>query len=322
VIGGVRPFDDALGAGGLFPLSATGIKALQVNVGRLCNLTCRHCHVEAGPSRREVMSRETADLCMRVLEQTSIPILDITGGAPELNPSFRWMVDRARALGRQVTVRSNLTVMLVAAQADLTRFLAEREVEVVASLPYYLAGPTDAQRGAGVFEKSIEAVRLLNVLGYGAPDGRRRLHFVYNPAGAYLPPAQPAIEADFRRELSRRYGVVFNSLYTIVNMPIGRFLEFLRTSGNDGPYLAKLAGAYNQKAAANVMCRTTLSVGWDGSLFDCDFNQMLGLPTDHGAPTHLREFSFEMLERRRIVTGQHCYGCTAGAGSSCRGAVS
>jgi radical SAM/Cys-rich protein len=318
----VRAFDDALRDARLFPLCATGIGVLQVNVGRLCNLTCRHCHVEAGPSRREVMSGETAALCMQVLERTAIPTVDITGGAPELNPSFRWMVERSRALGRQVTARSNLTVLLVASQSDLPRFLADHEVEIVASLPYFTAGPTDAQRGAGVFERSIEAVRRLNALGYGAPDGRLRLHFVYNPAGAYLPPAQLAIEADFRRELGRRHGVVFNSLYTIANMPIGRFLEFLRTSGNYDRYMARLAGAYNPSAAANVMCRTTLSVGWDGTLYDCDFNQMLGLTTDHGAPTRLQDFSLEALARRRIVTGPHCYGCTAGAGSSCRGAVS
>jgi radical SAM/Cys-rich protein len=317
----VRAFDEALRDACLFPLRATGIGVFQINVGRLCNLTCRHCHVEAGPSRREVMSAETAALCMQVLERTTIPAVDITGGAPELNPSFRWMAGRARALGRQVTVRSNLTIMLVPSQSDLPGFLADHDVEIIASLPYFTAGPTDAQRGAGVFDQAIEAVRMLNRLGYGGADGRLRLHFVYNPAGAYLPPAQHAIEADFRRELGRRYGIVFNSLYTIANMPIGRFRDFLLASGNHERYLLKLADAYNPSAAASVMCRTTLSVGWDGTLYDCDFNQMLGLTTDHGAPTRLQDFSLGALTERRIVTGQHCYGCTAGAGSGCRGAV-
>jgi radical SAM/Cys-rich protein len=322
VSGHVKAFDEALREADLFPLRATGIGVLQVNLGRLCNLSCRHCHVEAGPSRREVMSAETVALCMQVLERTTIPVVDITGGAPELNPSFRWMVERARALDRGVTVRSNLTIMLEPAQSDLPRFLAEHEVEVVASLPYFTAGPTDAQRGNGVFERSVEAVRMLIALGYGAAGAPLRLHFVYNPSGAFLPPAQHAIEADFRRELGRRYGIVFNALYTIANMPIGRFQAFLQSSGNYDRYLARLADAYNPSAAANVMCRTSLSVGWDGTLYDCDFNQMLDLTTDHGAPTCLRDFSLEALDRRRIVTGPHCYGCTAGAGSSCRGAVS
>jgi len=318
----VRVFDEALRDANLFPLRSTGIDVLQINVGRLCNLSCRHCHVEAGPSRREAMSHTTAARCMQVLERTAIPVADITGGAPELNPSFRWMVERVRALGRQVTVRSNLTIMLVPSQSDLPNFFADHGVEIVASLPYFTAGPTDAQRGVGVFEQSIEAVRMLNAVGYGGQDGRLRLHFVYNPSGAYLPPAQHAIEADFRRELGRRYGIAFNSLYTIANMPIGRFRDFLDGSGGYDRYMLKLIEAYNPSAAANVMCRTTLSVGWDGMLYDCDFNQMLNLTTDHGAPASLEEFSFESLKVRRIVTGQHCYGCTAGAGSGCRGVVS
>ena len=318
----MRVFDEALRDANLFPLRSTGIDVLQINVGRLCNLSCRHCHVEAGPSRREAMSHTTAARCMQVLERTAIPVADITGGAPELNPSFRWMVERVRALGRQVTVRSNLTIMLVPSQSDLPNFFADHGVEIVASLPYFTAGPTDAQRGVGVFEQSIEAVRMLNAVGYGGQDGRLRLHFVYNPSGAYLPPAQHAIEADFRRELGRRYGIAFNSLYTIANMPIGRFRDFLDGSGGYDRYMLKLIEAYNPSAAANVMCRTTLSVGWDGMLYDCDFNQMLNLTTDHGAPASLEEFSFESLKVRRIVTGQHCYGCTAGAGSGCRGVVS
>jgi len=313
-------FDEALRAANLFPLAATGITVFQINVGRLCNQTCRHCHVEAGPERTEVMTRETAELCIHTLEKTAIPTVDITGGAPELNPNFRWLVERSRALDRQVVARSNLTVLLLPSQGDLAQFLASRQVEIVASLPYYLEQQTDAQRGAGVFSKSIQAIRMLNELGYAAPGGNLRLNLVYSPAGAFLAPSQHAIEADFRRELGRRYGIGFNSLYTMVNMPIGRFAEFLAASGNHDRYMQRLVAAYNPAAAARVMCRDTVSVGWDGTLYDCDFNQMLGLTTDHGSPKHLRDFSLEALNRRRIVTGPHCYGCTAGAGSSCRGA--
>jgi len=313
-------FEESLRASGLFPLKATGISVFQINVGKLCNQTCRHCHVEAGPNRKEMMSRETAELCIRALERTTIPTVDITGGAPELNPSFRWLVERSRGLRRRVMDRSNLTVLLLSSQAGLAEFLAAHEVEIFASLPYFQEQQTDAQRGAGVFAKSIEALRLLNELGYGATGSGLTLNLVYNPTGAFLPPAQHAIEGDFRRELQRRYEVTFNALYALTNVPIGRFREFLEASGNYERYMTKLAGAYNPNAAAGVMCRYTLSVGWDGTLYDCDFNQMLNIMLDHGAPAHIRDFSMEMLNRRRIVTGQHCYACTAGAGSSCTGA--
>lgn len=313
-------FEDKLRAAGLFPLTATGISVFQINVGKLCNQTCRHCHVEAGPDRKERMTRETVELCMAALEKTNIPTVDITGGAPELNANFRYLVERAKELGRHVMDRSNLTVLLLPSQAGLAQFLARHRVEVVASLPYFLEQQTDAQRGLGVFTKSIEAIRLLNSLGYGTPGSGLTLNFVFNPAGAFLPPAQHAIEADFRRELRCRYGIEFNSLYALANVPIGRFRDFLDASGNYEPYMQRLVNAYNPVAAAGVMCRYTLSIGWDGTLYDCDFNQMLGLQTDHGAPAHIRDFSVEMLSRRQIVTGQHCYACTAGGGSSCSGA--
>ena len=313
-------FEDKLRTAGLFPLTATGISVFQINVGKLCNQTCRHCHVEAGPDRKERMTRETAELCMDALAKTSIPTVDITGGAPELNANFRYLVERSRELGRHVMDRSNLTVFLLPSQAGLAEFLATHQVEIVASLPYFLEQQTDAQRGAGVFSKSIEAIRMLNALGYGTPGSGLTLNFVFNPAGAFLPPAQHAIEADFRRELRRRYGIEFNSLYALANVPIGRFRDFLDASGNYEPYMQRLVNAYNPVAAAGVMCRYTLSIGWDGTLYDCDFNQMLGLETNHGAPAHIRDFSVEMLNRRQIVTGQHCYACTAGGGSSCTGA--
>jgi radical SAM/Cys-rich protein len=318
---GVRPFDDALAAAGQHPLRANGIEVFQINVGKLCNQTCGHCHVDAGPDRREVMTRETAELCMAVLAETEIPTVDITGGAPELNPQFRWLVERSRELGRRVIDRCNLTVLLLPSQRDLGEFLAANAVEVIASLPYHRSAQTDAQRGEGVFEGSIAALRKLNELGYGRPGSGLELNLVFNPAGAFLPPRQAAIEIQFRNELGRRHGVVFNRLYTITNMPISRFLEFLLASGNYDAYLERLANAFNPGAAEAVMCRTTLSVGWDGTLYDCDFNQMLDLTTGFGAPVHLRDFDVDRLRHRRIETGNHCYGCTAGAGSSCGGAT-
>lgn len=318
---GIPAFDTTLSQTGLSPLHATGITVFQINVGKLCNQTCRHCHVDAGPDRTESMSRETAELCIAVLAKTDIPTVDITGGAPELNPNFRWLVEQARALGRHVMDRCNLSILLVPSQADLADFLAAHRVEVVASLPYFRASQTDAQRGEGIFEKSIEALRLLNQLGYGRPDSGLLLNLVYNPTGAFLPPKQEAIEAQFRKELRTRHGVEFNHLYTITNMPVSRFLEFLVESGNYEGYMERLANAFNPSAAAGVMCRYTLSVSWDGGLYDCDFNQMLELPLAHGAPAHIRDFNPALLHQRRIVTRNHCYGCTAGSGSSCGGTV-
>jgi radical SAM/Cys-rich protein len=265
------------------------------------------------------MSRETAEACIRALASTRIPTVDITGGAPELNPNFRWLVEQSRALGRHVIDRCNLSILLVHSQADLAGFLASHRVEIIASLPYYLAEQTDAQRGLGVFDKSIEALRLLNRIGYGMPGSDLRLNLVYNPVGAFLPPAQAAVEADFKRELSRRHGIEFHSLYTITNMPISRFLDFLLRTGNHERYMDKLAAAYNPTAAASVMCRTTLSVGWDGALYDCDFNQMLEIPVTGGR--RIQDFDEAALARREIAIAEHCYGCTAGAGSSCTGAT-
>ena len=315
------PFETALDHAGLFPLEAAGIRTLQLNVGKLCNQTCRHCHVDAGPDRTEVMSKDTMDLCLQALASTDIPTLDVTGGAPELNPHFRWLLEQASSLGRQVLDRCNLSVLLIPSQADLGEFLAQHRVQVIASLPSYQASQTDAQRGEGVFQKSVEALRLLNDLGYGKEGTGLTLNLVYNPVGAFLPPKQAGIEAQFRKELAGRHGVSFTHLYTITNMPISRFLEFLRESGNYDGYMERLAAAFNPAAAAGVMCRSTLSVGWDGTLYDCDFNQMLELPVSQGVPRHIRDFNAASLHHRRIVTRNHCYGCTAGSGSSCGGAL-
>ncbi len=315
------PFEQRLDQAGLLPLRATGLTVFQINVGKLCNQTCKHCHVDAGPDRTERMSRETAELCIQALAKTDIPTVDITGGAPELNPNFRWLVEQGRALGRHVMDRCNLSVLLLPSQSDLAEFLAHHQVEVVASLPYYRASQTDAQRGDGTFHKSIEALQQLNRIGYGRPGTGLVLNLVYNPVGAFLPPKQESIEAQFRRELVNRHGIEFTRLYTITNMPISRFLEFLVDSGNYDGYMERLANAFNPAAAAGVMCRYTLSVGWDGTLYDCDFNQMLDLPVDHGAPTHIRDFDAALLQSRQIVIRNHCYGCAAGTGSSCGGAV-
>ena len=314
-----KPFDDALAESGLHPLTATGIEVFQINVGKLCNQTCKHCHVDAGPDRKEIMTRETMELCLQALARTDIPTVDITGGAPELNPRFRWLVTEIKKLGRHVMDRCNLSVLLLPSQRGLAEFLAQNQVEVIASLPYFIADRTDAQRGEGVFDKSIEALRLLNRLGYGREGSGFTLDLVYNPTGAFLPPPQASVEADFKRELADRYGVVFNSLYAITNLPISRFLEFLLATNNYDHYMNRLIQAYNPLAAAGVMCRNTISIGWAGTLYDCDFNQMLDLPVSGGAPAHIRDFAAGALDRRRIVTGQHCYGCTAGAGSSCGG---
>ncbi len=318
---GLPRFDRRLAGAGVDTLCATGITVLQINVGKLCNQTCRHCHVDAGPDRREVMTLETAGICMAVLARSGIPTLDITGGAPELNPCFRYLVEEATRLGRHVIDRCNLSVLLLPAHSDLAEFLARHDVEVIASLPYYTARPTDAQRGEGVFEKSIEALRLLNSLGYGREGTGRVLNLVANPVGAFLPPSQPSLEALFKKRLAADHGIVFNSLYTLANMPVSRFLEFLLETGNYEEYMQRLAGAFNPDAAEGLMCRYMLSVGWDGRLYDCDFNQMLELVVGNGSPAHIHDFDPARLHGRAIVTGNHCYGCTAGAGSSCGGAT-
>lgn len=316
-----REFDEALAAAGLAPLRATRIRVMQINVGKLCNQTCRHCHVDAGPDRREVMSRETIELCLAALARSDIPIVDVTGGAPELNPSFRHLVERARALGRHVMVRCNLTALETGPCRDLPAFFAEHRVEVVCSLPHFRAASTDRQRGEGVFDKSIHALRRLNELGYGDGASGPRLVIVTNPVGAFLPGAQASLERDWKRELERLHGVRFDALHTITNMPISRFLEWLEQSENLEPYMQKLVATFNPAAARGVMCRDTLSIAWDGTLHDCDFNQMLDMPVLAPAPAHIRDFDERALEGRPIATDRHCFGCTAGAGSSCGGAT-
>jgi radical SAM/Cys-rich protein len=317
----VPPFEAALARHGRSPLRAGAIEIFQINVGKRCNQVCSHCHVDAGPDRTEVMTRETAALCIEALRRSDIPRVDLTGGAPELNPSFRWLVEQATALGRHVMDRCNLTVLLLPEQEDLIDFLARHKVQVICSLPYYQERETDRQRGHGVFQRSIEALHKLNAAGYGREGSGLTLDLVYNPVGAFLPASQKSLEAEFKSRLGRQFGVTFNSLYTITNMPISRFLEFLLDSGNYERYMDRLVQAFNPAAIDALMCRNTLSVGWDGTLYDCDFNNMLDLGLAPGAPPHIRDFNPAALEGRRIVTGRHCYGCTAGAGSSCGGAI-
>jgi radical SAM/Cys-rich protein len=316
-----RTFPEALEESGLWPLKPVTPQVFQINVGKLCNQTCRHCHVDAGPDRREVMSRETMEQCLEALAKTSIPTVDITGGAPELNPHFRWLVQECRRLGRHVMDRCNLTILETPSHRDLPAFFAEHDVELVCSLPHYARLSTDRQRGDGVFERSIRALRRLNDAGYGRGDPKRRLVLVTNPVGAFLPGDQGCLEREWKRELERRHGITFDSLFCITNMPISRYLEWLIESGNLESYLDELVRAFNPAAAAGVMCRDTISVGWDGTLYDCDFNQMLELPVEPGAPRHVKDFDAQALQRRSIVVGRHCFGCTAGAGSSCGGST-
>jgi radical SAM/Cys-rich protein len=293
---------------------------LQANVGKLCNQACKHCHVDASPKRTEIMTRETIDECLRVLKDFKIPTLDITGGAPELIPDFRLFVTEARKLKTKIIIRHNLTVMFEEGQTDLPEFFAENEAEVVCSLPYFLPVQTDAQRGTGVFEKSVAALKRLNAVGYGI-EKNLILNLVYNPVGAFLPPAQTAIEADFKRELNARYDISFNNLFTITNMPIARFLDWLRRSGNETSYMQKLVNAFNPNTINGLMCRNLISVDWRGNLYDCDFNQMLELNLSENLPQTIFDFDLEKLENRQIVMANHCFGCTAGAGSSCGGTV-
>jgi radical SAM/Cys-rich protein len=312
-------FDELLASRQLAPLVAGKIDTLQVNLGKLCNMTCRHCHVDAGPDRREVMSRETLDACLRLLDTANIGTLDLTGGAPEMNPHFCHAVETASRLGRHVIDRCNLTILTLPRYEHLPAFLAEHRVEIVASLPCYLEENVNRQRGDRAFDRSIEALRTLNGLGYAAEGTGLALTLVYNPVGPSLPPDQAKLEADYREHLRTRYGIEFTRLFTITNMPISRFLEDLQASGQYEEYMQRLVNGFNPTAVRGVMCRNTLSVGWDGALYDCDFNQMLELPVR--VPQTIFDCDEQSLRERPIRTGRHCFGCTAGAGSGCQGAT-
>jgi radical SAM/Cys-rich protein len=304
-------------------LSPAKLEIFQINVGKLCNMTCRHCHVDAAPDRREIMDLETVEACLRALDQTEAHTVDITGGAPELNPHFRYLVDQCVARGKQVIDRCNLTVLLLPTLEDLPQWLAERGVEVVCSLPHYRRLNTDSQRGDGTFEKSIEALRRLNRAGYGQGNPQRRLTLMSNPVGAFLASGQAKMEQEWKAGLLKHQGVSFDRLVALNNMPISRYLEWLEQSDNLQKYMELLVNSFNPRTIAGLMCRNTLSVSWDGRLYDCDFNQMLDLEihAPNGQHSHIRDFRLEELSDRPIRTGRHCFGCTAGAGSSCGGAI-
>ena len=319
-------FDEILREHGRFPLVRTRVKTLQINLGKLCNMACHHCHVEAGPRRTEIMRHDVAERVVELIAMNpGVEVVDLTGGAPELNPSFRRLVAEARRLGREVIDRCNLTILFEPGMEDLGEFLAVHEVHIIASLPCYRAENVEKQRGRGAFDKSIRALKRLNEIGYGRPGSALKLDLVYNPVGASLPPPQGRLEAKYREELGRLFGIEFHQLFTITNMPIKRFAHLLERTGQHEAYMALLVNHFNPATVPEVMCRSLLSVGWDGRLYDCDFNQMLEIELGAGRGTGGRTVwdvtSLDDLAGKRIATGSHCFGCTAGSGSSCSGAL-
>ncbi len=317
----MTPFSEHLKTVHSSHLQADGIQILQVNLGRVCNQACTHCHVNAGPHRTEVMELETIESILETVRKHNIPTVDITGGAPEINSHFRYLIEQLKGLGTHIIDRCNLTILFEPGMEDLPHFFKTNAVEIVASLPCYLEKNVDAARGIGTFKKSIKALQLLNEIGYGDADNRLPLKLVYNPSGAFLPPSQEALEDEFKRELSNRYGIKFNDLLTLANIPINRFGDYLIRSGNFEQYMTTLACNFNTGALEGLMCRHLISVSWDGRLYDCDFNQMLGLSISDECPQTIGDFELEQLNRRDIAVGNHCYGCTAGQGSSCSGSL-
>ena len=305
-----------------FPLRPKKLEVLQINLGYMCNQVCEHCHVDAGPDRKEIMTKETMMQCLEVIKKTAAHTLDLTGGAPEMNPDFRWFVQEASKVGiKDFIVRSNLTIIKANKKYhDLPEFFKKHKVHVVSSMPHYTKGKTDKQRGDGVFDKSIAALKLLNEVGYGMPNSDLKLDLVYNPSGAFLPGNQKALENDFKKALKEDFEIEFHNLFAITNLPISRFLDYLIASDNYEDYMTALVDAYNPVAVQNVMCTNTISVSWDGFLYDCDFNQMLNLKVASKVQ-HISDYHEELLQNRNIVINQHCFGCTAGAGSSCQGVV-
>jgi len=304
------------------PLQPNTVEILQINLGYMCNQVCAHCHVDAGPDRKEIMSKATMQQCLDVLKKSKVHTLDLTGGAPEMHPHFRWFVEEAHKMGVQdFIVRSNLTIILANKKFyDLPQFFKKHNIHVVSSMPHWTSDKTDKQRGKGVFNTSIEALKMLNNMGYGLKNSPLKLDLVYNPSGAFLPGDQNSLEQDFKKALFEDFGIEFHQLFAITNLPISRFLDYLLASENYEDYMYTLVEAFNPKAVDNVMCKNTISVGWDGFLYDCDFNQMLNLNLK-GAVGHIKDFDENRLKKRHIQINQHCYGCTAGAGSSCQGSV-
>ena len=317
----VVSFADKLTETAMFPLKSIGIDVFQINLGKMCNQVCTHCHVDAGPDRKEIMTKETMQLCLDSIDMTTCLTVDLTGGAPEMNPNFRWFVEELSKKGKNIIVRCNLTIIVANKKYyDLPNFFKTHNVEVISSMPCYTSENTDAQRGDGVFVDSIKALQMLNNVGYAKEGTGLILNLVYNPGGAFLPPAQKGLEEDYKKELKEKFDIVFNSLFAITNLPISRFLLYLVKSKKYEEYMTTLVDSYNATAATNVMCRNTISIGWDGYIYDCDFNQILELKVA-AKGQHLSEFNNEELINRNIIVNQHCYGCTAGAGSSCGGTI-
>ncbi len=318
----IPPFSKQLKKFKQLPLQSDSFEILQINLGYLCNQVCNHCHVNAGPSRKELMSVKTMKDCLKAIDAGNFHTVDLTGGAPEIHPDFKWFVKELSQRNIKIIVRSNLTILTFhKAYEDLPTFFAAHQVEVIASMPCYTVENVDKQRGEGVFDASIEGLQKLNETGYGRTDSNLKLHLVYNPGGPSLPGDQESLEADYKRMLSANFGIVFNKLYTITNMPISRFLNDLKKSGKLLDYMRLLVDNFNSASVENLMCRNTVSIRWDGTMYDCDFNQMLDLPI-LGAVKNIENFNELVLEKRNIVVQNHCYGCTAGAGSSCQGALS
>lgn len=320
--GELPKFKDKIAESGQFPLRPKKLEIFQINLGYMCNQVCAHCHVDAGPDRKEIMTRETMLQCLEAIKSTGAHTLDLTGGAPEMNPNFRWFVEEARKIGIQdFIVRSNLTIIKANKKYyDLPEFFKKHNIHVVSSLPHWTRGKTDTQRGDGVFDKSIQVLQELNDIGYGMPNSDLQLDLVYNPSGAFLPGDQIALENDFKKALLEDFSIHFHNLFAITNLPISRFLDYLIATDNYEDYMYELVNAYNPASVANVMCTNSLSVSWDGWLHDCDFNQMLNIKVASKA-NYISSYNEGLLLEREIVISQHCYGCTAGAGSSCQGSI-
>lgn len=301
-----------------FSLTKDKLEIMQINVGKLCNLSCKHCHVSAGPNRKEIMSLSTMKDCLQVFKENNFTILDITGGAPEMNPNFKWLVKEACNLNAKVIVRTNLVILAKEGYTDLPEFYAKNKVEVVSSLPYYTEKNTDKQRGDGIFNTSISMLQKLNSLGYGMKDDLI-LNLVYNPGGAFLPPPQTAMENEYKKNLKNKYNIDFNNLFTITNNPVGRFLSFLEKSNNTKGYMERLYNSFNTSTLRSMMCRNQLSISWDGQLYDCDFNQALDLKVN--GISSIEDLKGKKIDKRQIKFKNHCYACTAGSGSSCGGST-
>lgn len=320
-IGDNLPFSEKIKEDHKSPLKANKIEILQINIGKRCNLHCKHCHVEAGPTRTEIMSKDILEKCLDILINSDISTIDITGGAPEMNPNLEWFITEVSKLNRRLIIRSNLVILLEPEYKKFIDIYTDNKVEVVTSLPDYVEDKSERQRGSGTFHKALEVIKILNQKGYGQKNSDLVLDIVHNPVGAYLPGSQSGLEHEYHHQLKNKYDIEFNTLFCITNIPIGRYLEYLIKSGNYEDYINELINAYNPNAVDNVMCKSTLSVGWDGKLYDCDFNQMLELPVDHGAPDEIKDFDLIKLNKREIMINNHCYGCVAGSGSSCQGAT-